>query len=83
MREHWIFFRSVICLKKENTSPEKLKNQLSGGVFIVEKLRIRYNIKLSKLDSSNVLALVSMAEKDMYADKESYYERHGLNRRRT
>lgn len=32
---------------------------------------------------SNVLELVSMAEKDMYADKKSYYERHGLNRRRT
>ena len=32
---------------------------------------------------SNVLGLISMAEKDMYADKKSYYERHGLNRRRT
>ena len=32
---------------------------------------------------SNVLELVSMAENDMYADKKSYYERHGLNRRRT
>ena len=32
---------------------------------------------------SDVLELISMAEKAMYADKKSYYERHGLNRRRT
>ena len=34
-------------------------------------------------NGASVVNLVSMAEKDMYADKKSYYERHGLNRRRT
>ena len=34
-------------------------------------------------NGSDVLALVSAAEKDMYADKRSYYIRHGLDRRRT
>ena len=34
-------------------------------------------------NGSNVLNMVSMAEKDMYADKKSYYERYGLDRRRT
>ena len=32
---------------------------------------------------ADALALVSAAEKDMYSDKKSYYERHGLDRRRT
>ena len=35
------------------------------------------------MGNENVLALVSKAEKDMYTDKKSYYERHGLERRRT
>ena len=34
-------------------------------------------------NGSSVLELVSRAEKDMYTDKRSYYERHGLDRRRT
>ena len=32
---------------------------------------------------ADALALVSAAEKDMYSDKKSYYERYGLDRRRT
>ena len=35
------------------------------------------------IGNENVLTLVSKAEKDMYADKRSYYVRHGLDRRRT
>ena len=34
-------------------------------------------------NGSNVVDLVSLAEKDMYSDKKSYYQRHGLDRRRT
>ena len=34
-------------------------------------------------NGSDVLALVSAAEKGMYADKRSYYIHHGLDRRRT
>lgn len=32
---------------------------------------------------SNILDLVVIAEKDMYADKKAYYERYGMERRRT
>ena len=32
---------------------------------------------------ANILALVSVAEKNMYSDKKAYYERHGFNRRRS
>ena len=34
-------------------------------------------------NGANALELVSMAEKAMYADKKAYYERHGIQRRRT
>lgn len=34
-------------------------------------------------NGSDVLNLVSMAEKEMYDDKKSYYDRHDLDRRRT
>ena len=34
-------------------------------------------------NGANALELVSMAEKAMYADKKAYYERHGIERRRT
>lgn len=33
-------------------------------------------------NGSNVLELVTAAEKEMYADKKAYYERHGIDRRR-
>ena len=55
---------------------DKLKNEIARQQDIA-------SVGCALGNGSDVLNLVTMAEKDMYADKKSYYERHGLNRRRT
>ena len=52
---------------------DKLKNEIARQQDIA-------SVGCALGNGSDVLNLVTMAEKDMYADKKSYYERHGLNR---
>ena len=55
---------------------EKLRNSIAGQQNIA-------SVGCAFGNGSNVLELVSLAEKEMYAEKQSYYEHYGLNRRLT
>ena len=75
----------------ENTMRELARNlqieqkiiQHNDGKTYIAELQDIASVGCSLGNGSNVLNTVSMAEKDMYADKKSYYERYGLDRRRT
>lgn len=69
-----------------------LRPNTKEEMFLSDAGKLRNDIALQKNiasvgcafgNGSDVLALVSKAEKNMYADKKTYYERYGLNRRRT
>ena len=74
--DEFVILQRISDAGKFTSDVRKLRTAVSGKQDIAS-----LGYALGK--GSDVLTLVSVAEKDMYADKKSYYERHGLDRRRT
>lgn len=69
-----------------------LRHNIEDAAFVSEVAGLRNDISehsdiasvgCAHGNGTNILGLVTMAEKDMYDDKKAYYERYGLDRRRT
>ena len=74
--DEFVVLRSEAGKDAFSADVDKLKNAVLGQEDIA-------SVGFAFGSGADVLALISLAEKEMYADKKAYYERHGIDRRRT
>ena len=88
LKEHFLY-SEIFRISGDEFVVLRLNAKKDEFLFDVEELKK----SVSKQDiasvgcafgnGSNVLELVSLAEKDMYIDKKNYYENHSMDRRKT